>query len=174
MGGVGPQVVVEGDPASDAGLGLGSGFPGMQIDAFIFQRPPEALDEDVVQVSGFAIHRDFGLGPLQPVGPVEGCELGALIGVHDLGRAKAMDRLVQGFEAKVGLQRVGDAPGQHLAGEPVHDRDKVKEPTPHRQIGDVGAPDLIGPVNPQPAQKIGVGLVTLRGLAGAGLLVDRQ
>ena len=40
--GVGPQVVVEGDPASDAGLGLRSGFPGVQIDAFIFQGPPEA------------------------------------------------------------------------------------------------------------------------------------
>ena len=44
----------------------------------------------------------------------------------------------------------------------------------HRQIGDVGAPDLVGPVNPQPAQKVGVGLVPLGGLAGIGLLVDRH
>ena len=34
--------------------------------------------------------------------------------------------------------------------------------------------DLVGPVNPQPAQKVGVGLVPLGGLAGIGLLVDRQ
>ena len=40
--GVGPQVVVEGDPASDTGFGLRPGFPGMQVDAFVFQGPPEA------------------------------------------------------------------------------------------------------------------------------------
>ncbi len=47
----------------------------MQVDAFIFQGPPEAFDEDVVEVTGFAVHGDFSLGALQPVGPVEGCEL---------------------------------------------------------------------------------------------------
>ncbi len=52
MGGVWPQVVVEGDPAPDAGLGLRAGFPGVQTDAFILQRPPEAVNEDVVEVSG--------------------------------------------------------------------------------------------------------------------------
>ena len=44
MGGVGPQVVVEGDPASDTGVGLRAGFPGVEIDAFILQGPPEAFD----------------------------------------------------------------------------------------------------------------------------------
>jgi len=47
-----------------------------------------------------------GLGPLQPIGPVEGRELAALDGVHDLGRAEPMDRLVQRFDAEVGFQRV--------------------------------------------------------------------
>jgi len=56
MGGVGPLVVVEGDPASDTGLGLRSSLPGVQVDTLILQRPPEAFDEDVVQVSGFAVH----------------------------------------------------------------------------------------------------------------------
>ena len=45
---------------------------------------------------------------------------------------------------------------------------------PGVQIRDVGAPDLIGPVDPQPAQQIGIGLVRLCGPAGVGLLVDRQ
>ena len=56
MGGVGTLVVVEGDPASDASLGLRPGFPGVKIDAFVFQGPPESLDKDVVEVSGFAVH----------------------------------------------------------------------------------------------------------------------
>lgn len=67
--------VVEGDPASDASLCLGAGFPSMQIGAFILQRPPDTLDEDVVEIAGFAVRRDLGLGPIQPVGPVEGGEL---------------------------------------------------------------------------------------------------
>jgi hypothetical protein len=36
------------------------------------------------------------------------------------------------------------------------------------------APDLVGPVHPQPAEQIGVGLVPLRGPAGVGRLVDRH
>ena len=54
MGGMGPLVVVEGDPASDASPGLCPGFPSVQVDAFILQGPPKALDEDVVQIPGFA------------------------------------------------------------------------------------------------------------------------
>lgn len=83
MGGVGPQVVVEGDPASDARFCLRSGFPGVQIEIFILQRPPETFNEDVVEVSGFAIHRDLGLGPLQPVGLVVALPLNPRRGVQD-------------------------------------------------------------------------------------------
>ena len=36
-GGVGPLMVVEGDPASDAGLGLGPCFPSVQVNAFILK-----------------------------------------------------------------------------------------------------------------------------------------
>ena len=130
MGGVGPLVVVEGDPASDARLGLRPGFPSVQVNTFILQRPPETLDKDVVQVSGFAIHGDFGLGSLQPVGPVEGRELTTLIRVHDLRRPKFVDRLVQCLKAEVGLQRVREAPGQNFPRDPIHDGHQVKEPGP--------------------------------------------
>ena len=192
MGGVGPLVVVESDPAPDTGLGLRAGFPGVQIDAFVFQGSPKALDEDVVQRPGFAVHGYLGLGPLQSVGPVEGCELRPLIRVHDLGRAELVDGLVQRRNAELGLQRVRYPPGQNLAGKPLHalrrlkaiacrpkDGHQIEEPFAHPwpgrrfakqicqegQIGDVGAPDLIGPINPQPALQRGVGLVPLRGLA---------
>ena len=142
----------------------------------------------------------FDLGPLQPVGPVEGCELAALIRVHDLGWAEFVDRLVQRLEAELGLPltgrclhantergRVRYPPGQHLAGEPVHalrrlkaiayrpkDRHQREEPFAHRQIGDVGAPDLVGLIDAQPAQQIRLGLVALRRLAGIGFLLDRH
>ena len=41
----------------------------------------------------FAVHRDPGPDPLQPVDPGKGRELTALSGVHDLGRAERVDRL---------------------------------------------------------------------------------
>ena len=49
-------VVVEGDPVRDARLGLRSGFSGVQVDAFIFQRSPEPFDEHVVDAAPFAVH----------------------------------------------------------------------------------------------------------------------
>jgi len=61
-----------------------------------------------------------------------------------------------------------------LVVEPVHDRDEIQKATPHWQIGDVGASDLVGPIDPQAAQQIGVGLIPLCGLARVGLLEDRH
>jgi hypothetical protein len=76
-------MVVSRDPVSHASLGLGPGFSCVEIDAFILQRPPEALDEPVVEIAGFAVHRHLGLCPFQPVGPVEGSELTAWVDVND-------------------------------------------------------------------------------------------
>ena len=99
-------MVVKGDPAPDAGSRLRPGFPSVQIDAFILQGAPEALDEDVVDEAPFAVHRDPGAHPFQPVRPGEGRELRPLIGVHNLGRTELVDRLVQRLDAEVGFQRV--------------------------------------------------------------------
>lgn len=78
MGSVWAMVVVESDPATAASLCLRTGLPGVQVGAFIFQGPPETLDEDVVKTAPFAVHRDPGADPFQPVGPGEGRELAAL------------------------------------------------------------------------------------------------
>ena len=51
MGSVWAMVVVEGDPAPDASLGLRARLPSVQVDAFILQGPPETLDEDVVEAA---------------------------------------------------------------------------------------------------------------------------
>ena len=88
MSGVGPLMVVEGDPAPDACLDLRSGFLSMQIVALILQGLPQALDEDVVEIAPLAIHRDPATDPLQPVGPSEGRDLAALIRVQEFGRAR--------------------------------------------------------------------------------------
>ena len=56
MGSVWVMVVVEGDLAADSGFGLRFGFPGVQVDAFILQGSPEALNEDVVEAAPLAVH----------------------------------------------------------------------------------------------------------------------
>ena len=56
--GMGSLTVVELDPFSDTGLRLCSGFPGVEVDAFVFQAPPQPLHEDVVEEPALAIHRD--------------------------------------------------------------------------------------------------------------------
>ena len=66
MGSVGSLVVIEGDPAPDASPGLRACLPGVQVDAFILQGPPQALDEDVVEAAPLAVHRDPRADPLQP------------------------------------------------------------------------------------------------------------
>ena len=116
MGGVGPPMIVEDDPPANPGLRLRAGLPSVQVDAFILQGPPEAFDEDVVEAPPLAIHGDPGADPLQPVGPGEGRELRSPIGVHDLGRAEAVNRLVKRLGAEVRFRLVRDAPGQPLAG----------------------------------------------------------
>ena len=103
----------------------------MQVHAFVFQRPPQPLDEDVVEEPAFPIHRDAHAGPAQAVRPGKRRELATLIGIHDLGRAELVNGLVQRLNAEIDLQRVRDAPGQDLAGVPVHDGDQTQEPAPH-------------------------------------------
>ena len=146
----------------------------MQIDALIFQALPEPFHEDVVEEPALAIHRDMDARAAQAIRPSERRELAALVGVHDLGRAEPGDGLVQCINTEVRLQRVRDAPGQNFAGVPVHDGDQIHKAPPHRQIGDVGHPDLVGSRHPQTPQQIGVCLVPLCRLAGVGLLVDRH
>jgi hypothetical protein len=55
MGGVRPLVVVKGDPQPDTCLGLRSGFPGVEVNAFVLQGPPKAFDEDVVEAAALAV-----------------------------------------------------------------------------------------------------------------------
>ena len=106
----------------------------MQVDAFILQGSPEALDEDVVDTASFAVHRDPGANSYQATCPGEGRKLTALVRVHDPGYAEEVDGFVQGFDTEFGLKCIRDAPGQHLAGEPVHDGDEIEEAAPHRQV----------------------------------------
>ena len=50
---MGALAVVELDPLADTGFRLRSGFPGVQVDAFVFQAPPEQLNKYIVKEAPF-------------------------------------------------------------------------------------------------------------------------
>ena len=73
--------------------------------------------------------------------------------VRDQRPAVPAQRLLDGAHAEAHLHRVVEVPGQHEAARPVHHRHQV-EPTAHRDVGDVRAPQLAGPDDVQAAQQV--------------------
>src|SRR5215469_10044217 len=51
--------------------------------------------------------------------------LAALVGIEDFRSAIARERFRERFDAKIGVERVGEAPGEHRAAHPVHDHHQV-------------------------------------------------
>src|ERR1700682_5104866 len=71
---------------------------------------------------------------LEHAGELDASELGALIGVEELGLAVPCQGVLQGIDAEIGAERVRRPPGQNRTTVPVHDRDQIHEPLGHRDI----------------------------------------
>src|SRR5216684_441100 len=71
-------------------------------------------------------------------------------------------------------ERVRQPPRQHGTAYPVHDHHEVEEALGHRDVSYVRAPDLIDPLDRDPAEQVGVDLVGYRRLARVRPLVDRH
>lgn len=56
------------DPFCQASPQFRSGLEGVEIDAFVFQGPPQPLDKDIVHPSPPAIHADANASVFQDVG----------------------------------------------------------------------------------------------------------
>ena len=146
----------------------------MKVDAFVLQRSLKTLDHAVVDPALLAIHTDFDLRVRQYVDPAATGTLAALIGVEYLWRAVFCQRIFQGLNAELRVHAVGQPPGQDLATVPVHDCQEIQEVTPHRDIGDICAPDLVRPIDHHIPQQIGPDLLLPVLLAGVGFLIDRH
>ena len=99
MGAVRASMIVEGDPRADPLACFSPAREGMQVDALVFERTPEPLDEDVVEEPTASVHRDPYASLFQSSGPGPGGELATLIGVEDLRRAVAFQGFVQRIKA---------------------------------------------------------------------------
>ena len=80
--------------------------------------------------------------------------------------------LVERVCAEARVQRVRQPPGQDVPARPVHDRHQVKEAAVHRDVSDVGAPDMVRPLDCQTPQQIRVDPALGVGRAGARRPID--
>jgi len=110
---------------------------------------------------------------LQDVSEFCAGELATLVGVEDFRGAVAGEGFLKRRRAEIRRQRVGQPPGQYPPGRPVENGDPVPEALLHRDVGDVGSPHLVRPVDDEAAQQGGVDLVLRVGPARVGPRGDR-
>lgn len=79
------MAVVEAKVLRDAGLGLGDGFVGMQINLIALDRSPQPLDEYVAPPAALAVHANTDAAVLEQTGERRAGELTALIDGKRLG-----------------------------------------------------------------------------------------
>jgi len=163
--------IVEAEVVRQAGIEIKPGDVVHQVDAFILHAPPEAFNKDVVQGTASAVHADPSASRQHGVGERLGCELGALIGVEDV-RPALLEGLAQSNQAELTIQSVGELPSQHVSTVPINHGHQIHETTSHRNVGNVGAPDLIRTGYRQPAQEIREYLVPWSRFACSGLGID--
>ena len=101
-------------------------------------------------------------------------KLRPLVGVEDLGRSVPCDRFLEGLDTEVGGQAVRDPRAQDFAAEPVHDGDQIHEAALHRDVGHVGRPHLVGPIDHEFAQQVRIDRMTRMSPAGVRSSVQRR
>jgi hypothetical protein len=125
----------------------------------MFDVPPEALDEDVVEHSPAPIHADDDAFAGQHVGKGFAGELRALIAVEDFRLAMGAQGILQAIHTEHRVHAVADPPAEHLTAIPVDHRHQVGKATQQADVRDVRAPHLIRPDHSNPAQQVRIYLV---------------
>jgi len=142
-----------------------------QVNILIFQGSPQALCKYVVHASPPAIHADINPIILDSCGEGGAGKLGPLIAIEDFRFPKLKGHF-QRLQTERRIQRCGCLPCKDESTPPVHDRHQVHEASGERDIGYVGGPHLILPVNGNVPEQIRINLVPWMRIAQAGLLID--
>ena len=169
---VSPLVAVVIDVGPERLFGLPAVGVLAEVDLLLLHRPPEPLEEDVVERSATFMHGHSHAALDQAAREGSCRELGSLVSVEDLGRCPA-ERCVQGLDAEGPRQRVRQPPGKNVAAEEIHDGSEVEEPVLHWDGGDVARPHMVRPGNLQIPQQRGENLVPGRGPTSRSLGVLR-
>ena len=142
------------------------------MDVFVFDTPPQPLHKHVVQGSAMAIHANADSSALGCEREGHHSELGALVGVEDLG-LPSFEIPLRSLEAEETVKCVGHFSRYHMARKPVHDCHQPHEPMVHADIGDVRHPSAIGTADLKVAEQIRIDPVLLVGHCGPWLRVHR-
>jgi len=81
-------------------------------------------------------------------------------------------RFLQGLDTEARIEHIRQAPGQHVAADPVHHHDQVEKTARHWNVSDVGRPHLVDPLDAKPAQKVRIDPMLRCRPTGAWALVD--
>ncbi len=164
---MGAPVVVVVQPRGDHPAGVATADRFLRADGLALRRPPQTLDEPVVNPPPPAVHADPHTRREQRAQACLACELAALAGVRDQRRPMALQRLLKRARAESRLQGVVQLPGRNEPARPVHDRHQVQVPAPHRNAGDVRTDRLSGQDMVKPAKETGMDPATGPRLRGA-------
>ena len=104
----------------------------------------------------------------QHAGKAVAGELRALVGIEDFRHAVGLDGLFQTVHTEPGIHRVRQPPCQYLAAVPIDDRDQIDKAVQQPNIGDVGAPHLVGADDIDAPEQVRINLVLRMRLAGVG------
>ena len=90
-----------------------------EINLFIFQYPPESLDEYIIDHTAFAIHADLNLFFLEDRNEITACKLCALVCV-EIFRFSSFQSFFQSLTTEIRFQGGGYPPGNYVATVEIH------------------------------------------------------
>ena len=82
-----------------------------QVKILILERPPQALNENIVFNSATAIHADVYLMIFGQAYKCVAGKLSPLVGIKDFWRSIAVNSYYDGLDTKIAVQGVGKLPG---------------------------------------------------------------
>jgi len=148
-------VIVQMDVAFHALSGLSRTAVVVYIDLVVLQATPEALDDDVVLGTAFAVHADPNLILFQQIDILWTREMAALVTVDNL-RLTLRQRPFRGLQYEVDFKALVQLPVYDIARKPIHQGVQVHPAVLHSDIRDVHRPHLIRLCDEQLPEKIGI------------------
>jgi hypothetical protein len=163
--------VIEGEIPAQMADGVRHASIIVEIDLFIRDGLPYALDKDVVQRPPAPIHTDVHPARFEPGRKRDAREWRSLISIESLWLG-VHERSFQGTDAEVAVEGDRDFPGHHVARTPVEGRHQGDKPMAQANVCAVCTPDLIDARHVYAAQRVWINRLRADQLTEAWLLID--
>lgn len=159
-----PFGVVPIEVIDDVGTGSSHTVIDHEVHPLVLHASPQAFDKHVVAPGPAAVHRKLDVFAQHCVGKFLGRELATLIRVDDLRHAEPCESFLDDLPGVTCLKRDGHLVRQDPATDHIHHCCEVHEAFDHGNVGRVQRPNLVGAIDVEFAQQVGVDLVARSGL----------